>query len=564
MSLSPSPLPKNAASASAIPHIHAGGETCPTCDQPIPHDLFDEIKARIEVRQSAHTAEVTSRLQQQFARDKANALEEVRLEAAVVLTERIASAREDERRSAEVAANEKITEAARTSQEAQALLQARIQQAEAAKNAAEESGNALKAQLDQTQRDSEAAVKKLKEEAEANAATIRQDARKQAEAAVQDVIAGLERARQLSETTLQARIAEVEDAKTAAVELSALLQTQLAQMRIDGEAAMEKARQDADARVNAARHEAATTVEIALQEKIAAAEQAKAEAEAKALAAEKQAQTLKETQEVLLQERVNEVRMAMDAAQTQAVNAAKAEAYEEKLKLSERLEDVQRAFDKKTAEEQGEGAEVDLFEALKEMFDSDKIERVGRGNAGADIIHTVVHNGIACGKIIYDSKDHNQWRNDFVTKLASDKIAAEADHAILSIRKFPQGTRQLHVHDGVILANPARVVALVQVVREHVVKSCALRLSNEAKVQKSAELYAFVTSAPFTDLLDRIDTQAQELQELQDNERKGHEALWKKQSIRFRSIQKAGADLTNRIDIILGSAGDTEKAVNDQ
>jgi hypothetical protein len=326
-------------------------------------------------------------------------------------------------------------------------------------------------------------------------------------------------------------------------------------MRIDGEAALENARQDVDARVSAARHEAATAVEIALQERIAGAEQAKTEAEARALAAEKHAHTLKEAQEVQLQERVNEVRMAMEAAQTQAVNAAKAEAYEEKLKLSERLEDVQRAFDKKTAEEQGEGAEVDLFEALKEMFDGDKIERVGKGNAGADIIHTVMHKGIECGKIIYDSKDHNQWRYDFVTKLASDKIAAEADHAILSIRKFPQGTRQLHVHDGVILANPARVVALVQVVREHVVKSCALRLSNEAKVQKSAELYAFITSAQFTDLLDRIDTQAQELQELQDNERKGHEALWKKQSIRFRSIQKAGADLTNRIDIILGSAG---------
>jgi hypothetical protein len=564
MSLSPSPMPKNVASAGAIPHIHATGALCPTCDQPIPHDLFDEITARIEVRQSAHTAEVTSRLQHQFARDKADALEEARLKAVAELTERVASAREEERRSVEVATNEKIAAVARTSQEAQASLTARIEQVEAAKKAAEESGNILKAQLDQTRRDNEAAVKKLKEEAEANAATIRENARKQAEAAVQEVIAGLERSHQQSEAALQARIAEVEDAKSSAVELTALLQAQLAQLRIDGDAAMEKARQDADARVNAARHEATTTAETALQEKIATAEQAKADAEAKALAAETLAHTLKEAHEVQLQERVNEVRMAMEAAQTQAVNTAKAEAYEEKLRLSERLEDVQRAFDKKTAEEQGEGAEVNLFEALKEMFDSDKIERVGKGNAGADIIHAVMHNGIECGKIIYDSKDHNQWRNDFVTKLASDKIAAEADHAILSIRKFPQGTRQLHVHDGVILANPARVVALVQVVREHVVKSCALRLSNEAKAQKSAELYAFITSAQFTDLLDRIDSQARELQELQDSERKAHEALWKKQSIRFRSIQKAGADLTNRIDIILGSAGSAEKLVNDQ
>lgn len=564
MSLSQSPVLKSGSSQSALSHIHAAGEACPTCDQPIPHDRFEEIKEKIETRQSAHSAQIAARLQEQFKREKADALEQAGREAAATLAAQVASAREEERRAAEAAANEKLAETARINQEAQAAMQTRIEQAEAAKIAAEESGSALKAQLDQARRDSETAIQKVKEEAEANAATIREDARKQAEAAIQEKIAGLERARQQSEAALQARIQEAEDAKVAAVQSTALLQTQLEQMRIDGEAAMEKARQEADSRVNAARQEATAIAEAAMQEKIAGAEQAKTEAEAKALAAAEQARVLKETHEAQIQERVNEVRTAMETAQTQAVNAAKAEAYEEKLKLSERLEEVQRAFDKKTAEEQGEGAEINLFEALKEMFESDKIERVGKGNAGADIIHTVMHNGMACGKIIYDSKDHNQWRYDFATKLASDKIAAEADHAILSIRKFPQDTRQLHIHDGVILANPARVVALVQVVREHIVKLHALRLSNEAKLQKSTELYAFVTSAQFTDLLDRIDTQAQELQELQDSERKAHEALWKKQSIRFRSIQKTGADLTNRIDIILGTAAEAERAANDE
>lgn len=564
MSLSQSPVLKSGASPSALSHIHAAGEACPTCDQPIPHDRFEEIKEKIETRQSAHSAQIAARLQEQFKREKVEALEQAGREAAATLTAQVANAREEERRAAEALANEKLAEAARINQEAQAAMQSRIEQAEAAKIAAEESGSALKAQLDQTRRDSEAAIQKVKEEAEANAVTIREDARKQADAAAQEKIAGLEQARQQSEASLQARINEAEDAKTAAVQASAELQIQLNQARADGEAAIEKVKQDADARVNTARQEATAAAEATAQEKIAGAEQAITAAEAKALAAEEQARVLKETHEAQIEARVNEVRTALETDKAQAVNTAKAEAYEDKLKLSEQLAEVQRKLEKKTADELGEGAEINLLEALRSAFPDDKFVHVGKGNAGADIIHTVMHNGMACGKIIFDSKDHGQWRYDFATKLATDKIAEGADHAILSTRKFPQGMRQLDVVEGVILANPARVVALVQVVREHIVKSHALRLSNEEKAQKSAELYAFITSAQCTDLLDRIDMHAQELLDMQVREQKAHEKVWKDQGILYRSIQKTGADLSNRIDTILGTAGNVKEAVNDE
>ncbi len=74
----------------------------------------------------------------------------------------------------------------------------------------------------------------------------------------------------------------------------------------------------------------------------------------------------------------------------------------------------------------------------------------------ADIKHVVIHNGKECGIIVYDSKDRGAWRNDYVDKLAKDQRAAKAEHAILSTRKFPANTTQLHVDDGVIIANPAR------------------------------------------------------------------------------------------------------------
>jgi hypothetical protein len=644
MSLSQTPSQTSTGAPIGLAHIHSIGEVCPTCEQPIPRDRFEEIQERIQSRQATQEIQITARLQDQFKRETADVLEQARREAANTIAESVANARAEERQAAEAAANKKLADTERANNEAQAALQARIDQAiaataaaqqsgsalraeldqtrqdhdaaihkvkqeaaadalkireeamrqaeatfadsiaemqrtrqeaeaalrtriteaEAAKAAAEQSGSTLRAELDQTRQDHEAAIEKLRKEAEVGAKEIREEAGKQAEATVAERIAEMERARQESEVNLQARLAESEVAKNDAQKSITELLTQIEQIRTNNEAVVEQTKQEAEGRVNAARHEATAAAEAAAHEKLAGAEQAKAEAEAKALAAEEQNRRLQEGHQAQLEERLQEQRDALERARTDAVNAEKQAAFERELKLQTKVDDLQRTLDHKTAEEQGEGAELNLLEALQAEFIEDKFEHVGRGNAGADIIHTVVHNGVECGKIIYDSKDHNQWRYDFATKLASDKIAANADHAILSVRKFPQGARQLHIHDGVILANPARVVVVVQVVRDHIVKSHTLRLSNEAKVQKSAELYAFITSAQFSDLLNRIDAQAQELQVLQDSERRSHENLWKKQSILFRSIQKAGADLSNRIDIIIGTAAYDDRVINDK
>ena len=355
------------------------------------------------------------------------------------------------------------------------------------------------------------------------------------------------------------RIEEAETAKTVAQETGAALRAQLDQMRRDNEAAIDKMNQEAVARESIVRQEAINSAEAAMQEKLARAEQAKIEAETKAAAAQQQLLSLQETHEAQLAQRLQEQREALERAQTEAINAEKSAAFEDKMKLSTKVEDLQRTLDKKTAEELGEGAEIDLFELLKRQFEGDRIERINRGQPGADILHVVIHNGKECGKIIYDSKNHNAWRNDFVTKLAADQMAAKAEHAILSTRKFPTGTRHLHVQDGVILASPSRVVAVVQIVRQHLLQTHMLRLSDEARTQKTAALYSFITSERCNDLFARIDTHTDDLLEMQVKEKKAHEHMWKRQGELLRSVQKVRAELCNEIESIIGTAETCEE-----
>ena len=53
------------------PHIHALGETCPMCDQPIPNDKAEEVRARMETQERSAALVANTRADQQIAAEKA-------------------------------------------------------------------------------------------------------------------------------------------------------------------------------------------------------------------------------------------------------------------------------------------------------------------------------------------------------------------------------------------------------------------------------------------------------------------------------------------------------------
>jgi hypothetical protein len=331
-------------------------------------------------------------------------------------------------------------------------------------------------------------------------------------------------------------------------------------------AARAEAAAAAEARIAAARAEAKTVAEAAMtarladaQAKLVQAEQAKTAAAAQiaALKAEQDAavkgRVAAEVQESLQRQREEAQRQKEDLQREKdtAILAEKAKV----LKLQSELADMQRKLEGKSAHELGEGSEIDLFEQLRAAFDGDRIARVGKGVNGADVIHEVVHNGKACGKIIYDAKNRNAWQNEFAVKLRADKLAQGADFAILSSNKFPKDKAHVHCQDGVIVANPARVLAIVEILREQLVRMHELRVSNEERGNKMVELYAFVTSEHCRQLIDQVEAQAGKMLELDAKEQEAHRRLWDQRKKLINAVQKARSDLSFEIDRIIGTAG---------
>src|SRR5262245_23774079 len=311
------------------------------------------------------------------------------------------------------------------------------------------------------------------------------------------------------------------------------------------------AREKAEAEARA-REEGKSAAEATLLARLAEAEQAKA-------AARNEVAALKEGREAAVHQRVEEtlkareqeLREALQRQSEAVVLAEKAKV----LKLTADLADLQRKLEGKSAHELGEGSEIDLYEQLRSAFEGDRIQRVPKGVNGADVIHEVVHNGRACGKIVYDAKNRDAWQNGFATKLNADKLAQGADHAILSSNKFPKDKREIHLQDGVIVAAPARVLAIVEILRDQLGRLHELRVSNEQRDSKTEELYTFITSEHCKQLIGQMEAQVGKMLDLDTKEQEAHRRLWDQRKKLIHAVQKARGDLSFEIDRIIGTAG---------
>lgn len=539
------------------PHLPFDQKNCPTCGQEIPPDKLEEIGGKIAAKEREQRLAITSQLEKQHAIEKARAetkakadLESERQQSVI----REARARDEAQKAAQKLVEAKLAEA----EQARAALVAEWQQelvgAQGAQQAAEEMSRAQRAEIDEVREKSARTIEALTLEGKLREIDIRNEATEAAQGAVAERIAGIEKARQEAEETLKLRVSEAEARSIAEEQKKGELASQLDELRQSSKDEIERVKQGAAAEILQVQKTTAEETEARFHETLTARENAAAEADARAREAEAKVLTLTDEHNALLEATLKSQRDLLEKAKEDAVNAEKARAFEENQKLSNKVTDLQRALENKTAEELGEGAEIDLFESLRMEFTDDDIQRIPKGTPGADILHVVMHGGKKCGTIIYDSKNHNQFRHEHVSKLRADQLAAQAEHAILSTRKFPQGTRQLYLQDGVLLANPARVVLIATLIRQHLLQLHAQRVSDVERESKTAALYEFIVSERCSSLLSRIDERAEDLLEQQKKEIRWHENNWKKQGETVRGIQKAKADLENQLDLIIGTS----------
>lgn len=251
------------------------------------------------------------------------------------------------------------------------------------------------------------------------------------------------------------------------------------------------------------------------------------------------------------QEELKKLRTLLAKANDQALLKRQGEFNREREGWQKKVRELERKLSQRTAHEAGDGAEIDLYEALREAFPGDKISRVPKGEAGGDILHEILYKGGACGSILIDSKNRQSWQNVFVSKLRQDQVAAKTDHAILATVVFPAGKKELCIEDGVIVTSPGRVVHIVTLLRSAAVRMYLLGLSVKERTGKMSRLYKFITSDAYGHLIGEAGKLTGDILDVDVEEQREHQNTWKKRGSFATRLRNVLREIETEISAIL-------------
>jgi hypothetical protein len=291
----------------------------------------------------------------------------------------------------------------------------------------------------------------------------------------------------------KARLAKVEKA------LAEKAQAEVQKARLEAgklaEQAIRKAKAEqeaaAKARVEAERDTAAK--KIALATRIARV-------------AEQNLQNLKGEQATAIKARLETERKAAAKKLAETINTERTKGFAERLKLTEQLEDLRRRLERRDrpAGQLGDEGELDAFTLLSDKFtpEGDEINRTKKFRRGGDIEHRIVN---GAGLVLYEIKNHQTYQSKWTAKAKEDQLAAQADHVIIVTTAFPAGHRELMLADnGILVVSPSRLIVVAEWLRTYTIRSCALKLSNQHRQDKSARLYSFMTTDQVADRWSRM------------------------------------------------------------
>jgi len=250
-----------------------------------------------------------------------------------------------------------------------------------------------------------------------------------------------------------------------------------------------------------------------------------------------------------IKEEVAQVRQILQKDRDAALLRKDAEFARERDALQKKISDMSRRVSKR-AGEIGEGAEIDLYDELRGAFPEDQIARV-KTKGGANLLQDVRYKGKSAGRILIDSRPRAAWQQAFVTRLRQEQSDAGADHAILATPMFPSGKKELFIDSGVIVVAPARVRAIVEVLRKALIAMHVAKLSEAERADKLSRLFKFITSTGFKRKLAEASDLAGEALQIDVDEKRAHDNVWKKRGTVLTRIKNVLREIDTEVSTII-------------
>jgi hypothetical protein len=304
-----------------------------------------------------------------------------------------------------------------------------------------------------------------------------------------------------------------------------------------------------------------TAANIQNEEKLKAAR----EQQLKYLQKEQELKAKEQELEITLQQRLLAERESLSAEirkqEDQRISTLETE-FQLKLKeMKEQLEtqrklaeEMKRKAEQGSMQSQGEAQELLLEEMLRTAFPFDQIDEVGKGVRGADCIQTVRNPfGQDCGKIIFESKRTKDFSVEWIEKIKSDMRSQGAEVAVIVTQALPKDMSSFGQKEGVWICTFQDVKAVVQLLREAVIRIYNATKSQENKGDKMHLLYDYLNSREFAEQWQAIREGFLSMRLSIQKERDAMEKLWKQREKQLEKVLLNAAHIRGSIEGISGS-----------
>jgi hypothetical protein len=128
----------------------------------------------------------------------------------------------------------------------------------------------------------------------------------------------------------------------------------------------------------------------------------------------------------------------------------------------------------------------------------------------------------------------------------------------LATTAFPVGKKEISIESEVIVVAPARVVCIVQILRNALIAMKIRGLSLKERSTKMARLYELITSEPYSQKFTEAGRLTEEILELDVKEQREHAVVWKKRGTLAKRVQNALRDVETEVAAVIEGSEEEE------
>jgi hypothetical protein len=222
--------------------------------------------------------------------------------------------------------------------------------------------------------------------------------------------------------------------------------------------------------------------------------------------------------------------------------------------LRRQLEEAMVKVQQGSQQMQGEVAELDLEQQLRQAFPKDEIEPVAKGQRGADVLQRVIDlRGQVCGTIIWERKNARNFSDTWVPKLREDQRASRAEVAVIVTTALPKDIVALGQHLGVWVTSPSTSVALALALRSQLLEVARARIVAEGQAEKQTTLLAYLSGTEFKQRVEAVLDPLIAMVEDFEKERRISETNWARRQKRHEQLMRGITGLWGDVSGIIGT-----------